>query len=129
VCLTVVSERQASEASGPSARLTEYIQRDRRREEGDGFGGVSVSVTRCDLDQWIRLSLDRGEYFMARLSERRRSGGPIPGPALPDQPPLAVELKTIDTRERAERFGYMARRVIVTRKETPLPGSRLAVPP
>lgn len=122
--LTVVSERQASGTSGPPWQRTEYIQRDRRREESEIFGDVSVSITRCDRDRQIMLSMNRRKYSIAGLTELRRTAGPIPGPALPDQPTLAVEITTLDTGDRAERFGYTARRVVVTRTETALPGSR-----
>jgi hypothetical protein len=90
----------------------------------------SVFILRCDMGQSFVLSPKTEEY----------SSSPYPPkPATPEQarqlavenldtsepakPTLRIETTTVDTGERKEMFGYEARHVITTRKQTPLDGS------
>jgi hypothetical protein len=90
----------------------------------------SVFIVRCDLGQSFLLRSKTGEYSSSSYP---------PKPPTPEQatqlaveksdrgesakPTLRIETTTVDTGERQEMFGYVARHVITTRKQTPLDGS------
>jgi hypothetical protein len=128
--------------AGNSSEQTIYWQADRKRvefrnSEGrtnvDGsqqwFSGPRlVAITRCDLGQTFELNLDAAEYVSAPYSARplikddseaRRSKMS----EMPQKPTLRIETATVDTGDRKEAFGHIARHVITTRKQTPLEGS------
>jgi len=107
--------------------MTEYIQKDRRREVFAAFGR-RVWITRCDLNQQFLLNLDGREYSVAMLSTfpevlQMRKQWPTRGKGSGTGTVL-LEITTEDTGERQHRFGFMARRVVVTSKEIPRPGAR-----
>jgi hypothetical protein len=114
-----------------------YVQDDRKRvEDRRQFpqslrpGGPVVvrpgpriaTITRCDLNQIFVLNLDDREYVSMPIprsqsrEERQAQAVQRPKP----QPTLLVEITTSDTGERKEMFGFTARHVITTQKQTPL---------
>src|SRR5258708_1795232 len=110
--------------------FTTYTMGDRQRTESrnsvqyknaDGLlvtvdPPANVSITRCDLGQSSALNTKTMEYTSAAYP---------PGPLTPEKvaerelmerkaaetalPTLRIELTTVDTGERREMFGYMAR--------------------
>jgi hypothetical protein len=123
---------------------TEYIQADRKREDHSGCFGYRLRptgreiyrptprtafITRCDLRKAFHLNFDDREYtagpiqaFPTREEIRVRTEA-VREP--PDQtaPTVLVETETVDTAERRELFGRLARHVITTRRVIPLTGS------
>jgi hypothetical protein len=126
------------------SQYTSYIETDRKRMEyHHATGGVHAdgtldtrpgprlaSVIRCDLGQAFELNLEDREYVslpyppqpLTRIAiaarvlsfpEKTESAAPI----------VRVETTTVDTGERKELFGHLARHVITTWKQTPLAGS------
>jgi hypothetical protein len=131
--------------SGNPGQHTIYLQGDRKRTEyqnsfgikkADGslqpiYGPHIVSITRCDLGQNFELNLDTREYTSAPYppkaftkEELKARGLDTPVTYASDKPTVRIETTTIDTGERKEIFGRTARRVITTRKHTPLEGAR-----
>jgi hypothetical protein len=129
---------------GTPSDQTIYLQRDRKRMEyrnssghkrADGslqeiYGPQLVSITRCDLGQMFDLNLDAAEYESAPYppkpitkEQMEARGLKMPQMSLPEKPTLRIETTTVDTSERKEIFGRMARHVVATRKEIPLQGS------
>jgi hypothetical protein len=90
-------------------------------------------ITRCDLEQRFELNLDDCEYTAGALPPyprtreeafaRARSSGQVDTRR---EPTVLVETETVDTGERREFFGYVGRRVIITRRVIPLEGARRA---
>jgi hypothetical protein len=130
---------------GNSGQHTIYLQGDRKRTEyqnsfgmkkADGslqpiYGPHIVSITRCDLGQNFELNLDAREYTTAPYppkaftkEELKARGLDSPVTYASDKPTVRIETTTTDTGERKEIFGRTARRVITTRKHTPLEGAR-----
>jgi hypothetical protein len=124
--------------------VTTYTMGDRRRTESrhsvqwqnaDGSpGGVeklgNVMIFRCDLGQSFTLNMKTEEYTSAAYPPKRLTAEELAarGAKMPDasqamQPTLRLETTTVDTGERKEFFGRMARHVIITTKQTPLEGS------
>jgi hypothetical protein len=133
------------EQPGLSNQRTIYLQGDRKRVEfrnasgregTDGslqttYGPRLVSITRCDLGQAFELNLDASEYTSRPYPPKPLTKEEIEARGLQtkptyisDKPTLRIEVTTADTGERKEMFGYVARHVITTRKQTPLDGSR-----
>jgi hypothetical protein len=129
---------------GNASQQTIYFQADRKRFEyqnsfgqrqADGsvrpiFGPYLVSITRCDLGQAFTLNLDTHEYASVPYppkplakEEMEKRGMRRSLTYISDKPTLRIEITTRDTGERKEIFGQTARRVIRTRKQTPLEGS------
>jgi hypothetical protein len=123
-------------SAGISNQHTIYLQADRKRMEfrnqiGEKKGPRLVAITRCDLGQTFELNLETREYTSATYPPKPRTGKEMQGRALPtkveyvsDKPTLRIEVTTTDTGERKEMFDRMARRVLTTRKQIPLKGSR-----
>jgi hypothetical protein len=130
-----------------SSERTMYFQGDRKRldfrsssggaKRADGsvdvrYGPHIASITRCDLGQMFQLNLDAHEYSSAPyppkpLTKEQMEAIGIKAPPArerPSNPTLLIETTTVDTGQRKQLFGHTARHVIVTRKETPLEGSR-----
>ena len=125
-----IAVRSTGIGSQPLER-TEYVQGDRRRIEQRGsqgmvYGPWIATITRCDLGQMFDLNLADREYEahpipkFPTLEERRANAAKQPKPSKPPEPNLRIEIKTVDTGERKQIFGYAARHVITTTKETPL---------
>jgi hypothetical protein len=123
-------------SQGRSSSRVTYLQSDRKRMEfgnytGDKVGPRLVAIVRCDLGQMFELNLDTREYTSApyppkplNKEEMARRGMANPIAYVSDKPTLRIEVTTTDTGERKEMFGHTARRVLTTRKETPLEGSQ-----
>lgn len=114
--------------NGSDAEETIYFRPEARRREyrdlvGRKYGPHLAIIERCDFGKMLDLNLDQREYashpyppkpFMAQTSLQ----------AVPPGPPTSrIEETSVDTGERADFFGHQARHVVITRKETPLPGS------
>jgi hypothetical protein len=139
---TKIVTRHTLGAAGFSEQ-TLYIMTDRRRIElrhpaqsrnNDGSVEMqselsSILIVRCDLGQSFVLHSKTEEYSSspyppkpstpeaARLAVEKSDAGDSP------KPTLRIETTTVDTGDRKEMFGYVARHVITTRKQTPLEGS------
>ncbi len=127
--------------SGNSSEQTIYLRGDRKRMEFQNFlGGKKangsdewspgprlVAITRCDLGQVFELNLDTAEYVSAPYPPKALTREEIEARGLrksqPERPTLRIETSTVNTGERREFFGHVARHVITTRKQTPLEGS------
>jgi hypothetical protein len=129
---------------GHFSEQTLYILADRRRMEyrqsvqrGDNGESpetqgelLSVFILRCDLGQSFVLHPKAEEYssspyppMLATPQQATKLSVENSDTAAPPKPTLRVETTTVDTGERKEMFGYQARHVITTRKQTPLDGS------
>jgi hypothetical protein len=132
--------------AGRRGETVTYLQNDRKRVEerrqvpqllrasrpsvGGAFvyvpGPPIVTITRCDLNQTFVLNLDAHEYMSmpipkpASKEELQDRAAQQPKAIAPSQPTLLIETSTQDTGERKQMFGYMARHVITTVKQTPL---------
>ncbi|MBZ5627630.1 MAG: hypothetical protein LAO06_02060 [Acidobacteriia bacterium] len=121
--------------AGNSSEQTIYLQGDRKRMEfrnslGRTKGPRLVAITRCDLGQMFELNLDAGEYVSAPYPPKPLTKEEIEARGLgwlemskSRKPTLRIESTTVDTGERKELLGHIARHVISTRKQTPLEGS------
>lgn len=130
--------------NGQFSESTTYLQSDRRRSEYRNMAGYQASlgrpvvqvygprlamIWRCDLGQIFELNLDEREYHSSPLpkwptrQELEARAAKAPQPAEPQRPTVLVETNTVDTSERKEFFGYTARHVITTGKQSPLEGS------
>jgi hypothetical protein len=127
--------------AGRLSEVTTYMASDRRRKEmrssvqrknPDGstetVDRTNVVITRCDLGQSFTLNLETKEYTASVFppvpltAEQRESLG-LNKPPSEVTPTLRIETTTVDTGERKEFFGRLARHVIITTKQTPLEGS------
>ena len=104
---------------------------------GDSFGKhvvclvelSSILIVRCDLEQSYLLHPKTEEYSSSPYPLPRwtpkaaQPTGDQSKTAEAAKPTLRVETSTVDTGERQEMFGYTARHIITTRKQTPLEGS------
>ncbi len=119
-----------------SSELTTYFRPDARRVEyrnliGHRYGPHIASIERCDLGEAFELNLDQQEYDsrpyppkpLTKEQLAKWAMKPLQ-PAQPGAPTLRIEITTVDTGERKDFFGHAARRIVTTRKETPLEGSR-----
>ena len=82
------------------------------------------------MGQVFELNLDAAEYVSAPYPPKPLTQAEIEARGLgkPDMSPsraptLRIETTTVDTGERKEFFGHIARHVIITRKQIPLEGS------
>jgi hypothetical protein len=105
----------------------DYVRSDRRRTETRTPAGEFVQITRCDRQLSIGLDMASHTYradpirlypnvlirLLASVAARRKQ---------PREPTLLVETTTVDTGERKTAFGYVARRVRITRRQIPLDG-------
>jgi hypothetical protein len=106
----------------------------RRKRDGstEWLSGPRLAmITRCDLGQIFELNLDAGEYQSAAYPpkpwtkeeiEARQLTLPDFSPSVPRT--IRIETTTVDTGERKEFFGHVARHVITTTKQIPLVGSQ-----
>jgi hypothetical protein len=112
---------------------TQYIASDRRRREyrsssGSNFGPPLALISRCDLDQNFELNLQDKQFVSAPLphfpseAEWQALAAKFQPPPKPPTPTILIEGTTVDTGERKKLFGYEARHVITTRKQTRLNG-------
>ncbi len=127
--------------AGGLSTVTTYMASDRRRIEmcssvlrknPDGstetVDRTNVVIMRCDLGQSLTLNLETKEYTASVFppipltAEQRESRG-LNKPPSGGMPTLRIETTTVDTGERKEFFGRLARHVIITTKQMPLEGS------
>jgi hypothetical protein len=127
------------------SQSTSYIEADRKRVEYQNATGGGVhpdgasdmrpgphlaSITRCDLGQTFELNLEDREYVgfpypqwpLARIEIATR-GQLVLQKIDSAAPTVRIETTTVDTGEKKEMFGHMARHVITTWKQTLLAGS------
>src|SRR5258708_31317383 len=110
-------------------RRTEFRHAVQRTKEDGSVEGVdevaSVFIVRCDLGQSFTLKMKAEEYSVAEYPPKRLTSEEMAarGTPLAPQPTLRIEIATVDTGERKEMFGHVARHVITTTKQTPLEGS------
>jgi hypothetical protein len=128
------------------SEYTSFIEADRKRMEyqnstGGGMhadgtldmrpGPRLASITRCDLGQTFDLNLEDREYVVfpypsqpltkIEIATRDLS---VPRKIDSAAPTVRIETTTVDTGERKELFGHLARHVITTWKQTLLAGSQ-----
>jgi hypothetical protein len=79
----------------------------------------------------FEVNLDAGEFVTAPYppqplskTQTKTLGLKTPQFIASDRPTLRIETATLDTGERKDFFGHMARHVITTRRQIPLEGSR-----
>lgn len=129
---------------GNSSEQTIYVQGDRKRMEFRNYAGHRkadgsqqllsgprlAAITRCDLGELFELNLDAAEYVSAPYPPKPLTQAEIEARGLSKadmsqsrEPTLRIETTTLDTGERKEFFGHIARHVIITRKQIPLEGS------
>jgi hypothetical protein len=130
-----------SVARGNTSSRTTYFAGDRLRMEyrnslggrrrGDvNFGPRMARIVRCDLGESYELNLDAGEYSVTPYppkpltAEEMKARGLDLGARQAAAPTIRVEIKTVDTGERKEMFGRVARHVVTTSTSTPLEGSQ-----
>jgi hypothetical protein len=142
--MTVQVVFETARSNKNERQYTSYIEADRKRTEyrnvtggvhADGtwdmrLGPRLASITRCDLGQAFELNLEDGEYTVRPyprqpLTKIAIATGDLSVPRNTDSaaPTVRVETTTVDTGERKELFGHLARHVITTWKQTPLAGS------
>jgi hypothetical protein len=126
----------------PSTDITEYLQADRKREEHRGVFGYcwrpngrtiyrptpgTALIKRCDLQKTFLVNFEDREFTewpiqpvptREELRTRATSGVPSQQPAAT----VFVETTTVDTGERKQLFGRLARHVMTTRRVIPLAG-------
>jgi hypothetical protein len=121
--------------AGHRIKRTAYKQGDRKREEFRNHSGSKrrlssgprlAAIIRCDLGKIFELNLDAAEYVAAPYppkpltrAEMAARGFHLDVPAS-NEPTLRIETTTLDTGERKEFFGYIARHVVITRNQIPL---------
>lgn len=119
---------------GSSSENTTYWRGDRRRieyrnSEDHRLGPRLAAITRCDLGKLFELNLDSSQYasrsYPKPLTEERLRDRGLDGRTVSfsEKPTIRIDIKTVDTGERKQMFGHMARHVITTEKRTPLEGS------
>jgi hypothetical protein len=123
----------------PQTETTEYMQADRKREEHRGVTGYRFTnsrdiyrpnprtalIKRGDLQKTFLVNFEDREFtewpirsFPTREELTRRPAvGPPPAQSAPT---VRVETETVDTGERRDFFGHLARHVITTRRVVPL---------
>ena len=132
-------------SSDHTSEVTTYTMGDRRRTEyrnnaqRRNAAGLLVRVDppanaviqRCDLGQVFELNTQMQEYTSKEYppkpptpEERKERSLEEPDWDTSPLPVVRVEITTIDTGERDEIFGHVARHVITRVKETPLNDSR-----
>jgi hypothetical protein len=125
------------------SQYTSYIEADRLRTEYQNSmrgmhadrtldvrpGPHLASITRCDLGQTFDLNLEDREFAVfpyppQSLTKIEIATRDLPVPKKIDSaaPTVRIETTTVDTGERKELFGHLARHVITTQKQTLLAG-------
>lgn len=126
----------------PPIEFTEYIQAEWKREEHRAYAGYRIGrstrdiyrlaprtalIRRYDLRKAFLVNFDDREYtawpIQAFTDYESWSRAAVARPRVQTEPTVLVETETVDTGERRELFGHPARRVITTRRESPLAGS------
>ena len=129
---------------GSVSEATLYIMPDRRRLELRHFvqsenssrspeartEPSSVFIQRCDLGQSFHLRPNVKEFSSSSYppkpptpQQEKQLAVENSDRGEPAKPTLRIETTTVDTGERQEMFGYVARRVTTTVRQTPLDGA------
>lgn len=129
---------------GGVSEETLYIMGDRRRLElrhfvhsqnSNGSPEVgtepsSVFIQRCDLGQSLHLQPNVKEFSASSYppkpptpQQENQLAVENSGRGEPQKPTLRIETTTVDTGERQEMFGHVARHVTTTVRQTPLDGA------
>ena len=97
------------------------------------YGPVIATIQQCDTQMGIEINTRDREYEMhplpryptrEELKALAASHSKPPEPKEKPKPTVTVERHTVDTGDRKEFFGYLARHVITTTKNIPHQGSR-----
>ena len=129
---------------GRVSEETLYLMADRRRVEfrqtaqrrnNDGSPETqneisTVFILRCDLGESFVLHPNAEEFSSSRyppepatLEKATQTAVENSDSTEPAKPTLRIETTTVDTGERREMFGYVARHVVTTTKQPPLDGA------
>lgn len=127
--------------SGGDQEQTIFLQGNRERVETRAGGWWTrwmapqrTEIYRCDLGQAFYLDNRAREYSSSAYppvpltsDELKARGLDVPQRLYgPRRPTFRIETTTVDTGERRQMFGRVARHVITTRREIPLEGSKRA---
>jgi hypothetical protein len=108
---------------------TEYVAADRMRNEWqsqmrDGNGPpMATIVLRGDHDRVFILDLSAHEYVTYETDSRATTVGIRPRPTVDSGGTLQIWIENIDTGERKELFGHVARHIITREKRIAGPGA------
>jgi len=106
---------------------TEYLTADRLRNEwqmGDGQGPLMASIVqRGDHNRVFVLDLQAHEYMTYETDARGTALGANGKPLAPSGGTLKILIENIDTGERKDIFGHIARHVITREKRIAGPGA------
>jgi|ERR1700739_1885845 len=114
-------------------KRTEFRRAVQRTKEDGAVEWVdevgTVFIVRCNLGQSFSLNMKAEEYSVAEYPPKPLTPGEMEARGLnasvASQPTLRIETTTVDTGERKELFGHVARHVITTTKQIPLEGSQM----
>ena len=127
----------ANEKSSDPIVETTYLLRDRsryemRHKDGTRIQGADDVVKRCDLREVMYFSPDYLTYYAqpyppARITDAdAKAFGLRTTPNVRTVEPIErIETTYQDTGERKEVFGFEARHIIMTKRDTPLQAGRL----
>jgi hypothetical protein len=112
-------------------RRTEFTHAVQRTKEDGSVEWAdevtTVLIARCDLGQGLALNLKAEEYSVAEYPPKQLTPEEMAARGMnttvAPQPTLRIETTTVDTGEREQLFGHVARHVITTAKQIPLEGS------
>lgn len=108
---------------------TEYLAADRLRNEWqsqmrDGTGPpMATIILRGERDRVFMLDLTAREYVTYEIEPRGTTVGIKPRPMVDSGGTLQIWIEDIDTGERKELFGHMARHIITREKRIAGPGA------
>jgi len=108
---------------------TEYLAADRLRNEWqsqmrDGTGPpMATIILRGERDRVFMLDLTAREYVTYEIDPRGTTVGIKPRPMLDSGGTLQIWIEDIDTGERKELFGHIARHIITREKRIAGPGA------
>jgi hypothetical protein len=108
---------------------TEYLAADRLRNEWqsqmrDGTGPpMATIILRGERDRVFMLDLTAREYVTYEIEPRGTTVGIKPRPMLDSGGTLQIWIEDIDTGERKELFGHIARHIITREKRIAGPGA------
>jgi hypothetical protein len=117
----------------PLLEQTTYWEADRERTENRSYssgnqGPRLASIKRCDLGEEFELNLDAKEYTSGPYPPKPVTAGDyaklgLKEPVQSDKPAPRVEITTVDTGDRKDFFGHVARHFVTTIRQTPVGGS------
>ena len=108
---------------------TEYLTADRLRNEWQTRGGdqhappMASIIQRGERNRIYVLDLQAHEYMTYEMDGRGIRIGPRNRPGESSGGTLNISIENVDTGERKEMFGYMARHIITREKRVAEPGA------